>query len=287
VLEIRALSPPADVTDPHDFAVRGLANRGLDHTESFESNGLKAWTGVVHGEPSPFGQATNVRYIVIYYGNQMWIFKGASRAGTVTPSGDPFFLSTASTFRRMRASEFALAEPYRLHVVPRDPRARRWKSSPRKARSRSIRCSSCGCSNSLYPDGEPKPGDLVKDSSLGDCPLRQPHHPASRIPRRKRSQRLPTVTQPVLVSGWHLGSRDRRARDDEERVVPKTARAASFEADLAFPGRLRDDRRRIPGFTHEHHRTAIARAAASGRNARKLRKKFFVVRSPRRASGPA
>src|SRR6185295_15600368 len=117
VLEIRAQSPPADVTDPHDFAMRGLANRRLDHTETFETNGLKAWTGVVHGEPSPFGQATNVRYIVIYYGNQMWIFKGASRAGTVTPSGDPFFLSTANTFRRMRASEFALAEPYRLHVM--------------------------------------------------------------------------------------------------------------------------------------------------------------------------
>ena len=35
----------------------------------------------------------------------------------MAPSGDPFFLSTANTFRRMRANEFALAQPYRLHVV--------------------------------------------------------------------------------------------------------------------------------------------------------------------------
>ena len=91
--------------------------------------------------------------------------------------------------------------------------------------------------------------------------------------------RLPAIADDSGIEVDALGGRDRRARDDEERVVAETARAASFEADLAFPGRLRDDRRRIPGFTHEHHRTAVARAPASGRNARKLRKKFFVVRT--------
>ena len=161
ILEIRAQPPPADVTDPHDFATRGLANRRLDHTETFETNGLKAWTGVVHGDPSPFGQATNVRYIVIYYANLMWVFKGASRAGTVTPSGDPFFLSTANTFRRMRASEFALAEPYRLHVV----RATDGTTMEKLAEESSIKkypLQQLRLFNSLYPDGEPKPGDLVK-----------------------------------------------------------------------------------------------------------------------------
>src|SRR5262245_36390649 len=116
-MEIRTQAPPADLTDPRAFAMRGLANRRLDHTETMDINGLKAWTGVVHGDPSPFGQSTSVRYIIIYYADLMWVFKGASRSGMEVPAGDPFFISTASTFRRMKSSEFPLAEPYRLHVI--------------------------------------------------------------------------------------------------------------------------------------------------------------------------
>ena len=161
VLEIRAQPPPADVTDPSAFAVRGLADRRVDHSESFESNGLKGWTGIVRGEPSPFGQSTSVRYIVIYYGNLMWVFKGASRTGTTAPAGDPLFLSTANTFRRMRANEFALAEPNRLHIV----RATDGTTMEQLAKETSIKqypLQQLRLFNSLYPDGEPKAGDLVK-----------------------------------------------------------------------------------------------------------------------------
>ena len=160
-LEIRAQPPPTDLTDPRDFATRGLANRRLDHTETLDINGLKGWTGIVRGDPSPYGQSTSVRYIVIYYSNLMWVFKGASRAGTVAPSGDPFFLSTANTFRRLHANEFALAQPYRLHVVhaTADTTIEELaKESPiKKYPVQQLRLF-----NSLYPDGEPKPGDPVK-----------------------------------------------------------------------------------------------------------------------------
>jgi len=161
VMEIRAQPPPADITDPSAFAARGLANRRVDRSESFESNGLKGWTGIIRGDPSPFGQSSNVRYIIIYYGNLMWIFKGASRTGTTTPSGDPFFLSTANTFRRMRANEFALARPQRLHIV----RATDGTTMEELAKDSPIEkypLQQLRLFNSLYPDGEPKPGELVK-----------------------------------------------------------------------------------------------------------------------------
>ena len=87
-LEIRTQAPPADLTDPREFAQRGLGNKRLSHTESLDVNGLKAWTGVVRGDPSPYGQSTSVRYFIIYYGNLMWVFKGASRSGVETPAGD-------------------------------------------------------------------------------------------------------------------------------------------------------------------------------------------------------
>jgi predicted Zn-dependent protease len=161
VIEIRAQPPPADITDPREFAMRGLASRRLDHTDTFETNGLKGWTGIVRGDPSPYGPSSSVRYIVIYYGNLMWVFKGASRSGTATPSGDPFFLSTAQTFRRMRASEFPLAEPYRLHVLRAAPGTTMEKlaqeSSIKKYPQQQLRLF-----NGLYPNGEPRPGDLVK-----------------------------------------------------------------------------------------------------------------------------
>jgi predicted Zn-dependent protease len=115
----------------------------------------------VRGDPSPFGQSTSVRYIIIYYANLMWVFKGASRSGMETPSGDPFFLSTASTFRRLRANEFALAEPDRLHVI----KAADGTTMEELAKESPIKkypLQQLRLFNSLYPDGEPKPGDYIK-----------------------------------------------------------------------------------------------------------------------------
>ncbi len=161
VMEIRAQPPPADVTDPRDFAMRGLSNRRLDRTEVLDVNGLKGWTGIVRGDPSPFGQSTNVRYVVIYYGNLMWVFKGASRAGSVAPSGDPFFLSTANTFRRLRGDEFRLAEPHRLHVL-RATEGMTIESLAEKAQLKKYPVQQLRLFNDLYPKGEPQAGDLIK-----------------------------------------------------------------------------------------------------------------------------
>ncbi len=160
-IEIRTQSPPADLTDPRDFALRGLANKRLSRAESLDINGLKGWTGVVRGDPSPFGQSSTVRYVIIYYGNLMWVFKGASRSGVEAPAGDPFFLSTANTFRRMRANEFALAEPYRLRIL----RAGEGTTMEALAADSPIQkypLQQLRLFNKLYPDGEPETGDLVK-----------------------------------------------------------------------------------------------------------------------------
>jgi predicted Zn-dependent protease len=160
-LEIRTQAPPAELTDPRDFALRGLANKRLARTETLDINGLKAWTGVVRGDPSPFGPATNVRYVIIYYANLMWVFKGASRSGTEAPSGDPFFMSTANTFRRMRANEFALAEPYRLRILQASD-GTTMEGLAAEAPIKKYALQQLRLFNKLYPDGEPKPGEYVK-----------------------------------------------------------------------------------------------------------------------------
>ena len=160
-LEIRTQAPPADLTDPRDFAMRGLANKRLSRAESLDINGLKAWTAIVRGDPSPYGQATSVRYVIVYYGNLMWVFKGASRSGTEAPAGDPFFLSTANTFRRMRSEEFRLAEPDRLRVV-RASDGTTMEALAKESPIKKYPLQQLRLFNDLYPDGEPKPGDLIK-----------------------------------------------------------------------------------------------------------------------------
>jgi predicted Zn-dependent protease len=161
MMEIRTQAPPADLTDPHAFAMRGLANKRLSRAETMDVNGLKAWTAIVRGDPSPYGQATSVRYVVIYYANLMWIFKGASRSGLEAPAGDPFFLSTANTFRRMRANEFPLAEPYRLHIM-RTAEGTTIEALAKESPIPKYPLQQLRLINNLYPNGEPKPGDLIK-----------------------------------------------------------------------------------------------------------------------------
>ncbi|MGH7005566.1 MAG: M48 family metalloprotease, partial [Alphaproteobacteria bacterium] len=160
-LQIRTQPPPADLTDPREFAMRGLANRRIDRPETLDINGLKAWTGIVRGDPSPYGNSSNVRYVVINYGKLMWVFKGASRTGTSAPSGDPFFLSTANTFRRMKQGEFPLSEPYRLHVV-RATEGMTIESLASDAAIEKYPAQQLRLFNDLYPKGEPSPGDLIK-----------------------------------------------------------------------------------------------------------------------------
>lgn len=161
VIEMRTQVPPSDLTDPRDFAMRGLANRRLDRVETLEINGLKAWTAIVRNDPSPFGQSTSVRYVVIYYDNLMWVFKGASRSNTTVPAGDSLFLSTARTFRRLRSDEFQLAEPHRLHIV-RATEGTTIEQLAQTAKIEKYPVQELRLFNNLYPKGEPKPGDLIK-----------------------------------------------------------------------------------------------------------------------------
>jgi len=161
IMQLTAQAPPAGITDPRQFAMRGLANRRLDRVKDLEINGLRAWTAIVRGDASPYGQSTNVRYVVVYFSNLMWIFKGASRSGDLAPAGDPFFLSTAQTFRRVRADEFQLAEPYRLRVV----RAAEGDTIEALAKNSVIKkypVQQLRLFNDLYPSGQPAPGSWIK-----------------------------------------------------------------------------------------------------------------------------
>jgi predicted Zn-dependent protease len=161
VLVLTAQAPPAGVTDPREFLNRGLGRMPLADGRALTINGLNAYTLIARGHPSPFGGNTNVRYVAVYYNNLMWVFRGASRGTNTVPSGDPMFLSAAQTFRRMRDTEFQLAEPMRIRIVTAEDGTtieQLAQSSPiPKYADQQLRLI-----NDLYPDKQPKAGEPLK-----------------------------------------------------------------------------------------------------------------------------
>lgn len=161
IMQLTAQAPPAGLTNPRDFTLRALGDRRLDRSENLTINGLDAFTTIVRGDTSPFGNTSNVRYVVIHYNNLMWILKGASRAGTPAPEGDVLFTSTARTFRQLRSDEFRLAEPNRLRIVRAQPGTTMQDLATRSPLTR-YAVEQHRLFNGLYPSGEPEPGALVK-----------------------------------------------------------------------------------------------------------------------------
>lgn len=160
-LQLTAQAPPPGVTSPREFALRGLANRRLDRAEELEINGLDAYSVIVRGDPSPYDNRSNVRYVIISFNNLMWIIKGASRADDPAPSGDVLFMSAARTFRQLRSNEFRLAEPYRLRIV-KVPEGYTMEKIAARSPLDQYSLEEHRLINRLYPDGEPEPGDYIK-----------------------------------------------------------------------------------------------------------------------------
>lgn len=160
ILQMQTMAPPPN-TAPRELLSRLLVGSGTaSQSQAIEVNGLQGHTAVVRAAKTPFGVAP-ARYTVIYHNNLAYIFAGASKASSSVPAADPLFTSTINTFRRLRQNEFALAEPYKIRVIRATENTRiadLAKSSPIKE----YPVETLRLLNDLYPDKEPKPGQLIK-----------------------------------------------------------------------------------------------------------------------------
>jgi predicted Zn-dependent protease len=160
VLQMQTQAPPPN-TAPREFLSRLLARTGTaGQSQALEVNGLQGHTAIVRAAKTPFGIGP-ARYTVIYYNNLAYVFAGASKASSSVPSADPLFTSTINTFRRLKQNEFALAEPYKIKIIKANENTRiadLAKSSPIKE----YPVETLRLLNDLYPDKEPKPGQLLK-----------------------------------------------------------------------------------------------------------------------------
>ena len=160
VIQMQTQAPPPN-TGPREFMSRLLARASTGQAEPIEVNGLQGYTVVARTAQTDFG-IVPARYVVVYYNNLAYIFAGVSRgASGGAPAADPLFMSTIKTFRRMKESEFAQAEPYKIKTIRATETTRiadLAKTSPlKKYAEEQLRLL-----NDLYPDKEPKAGQLIK-----------------------------------------------------------------------------------------------------------------------------
>jgi predicted Zn-dependent protease len=160
VLQLSALPPPPDVK-PRELLARSLPGVPLSNGEPLKANGLEGYTAVARDVALPWGNRGPARYAVVYYNGLAYVFMGATRLAAALPSNDPVFLSSVKTFRRLRDSEFDLAEPRRIALIKAGPQTRiealAAKSPIEKYPAERLRLL-----NDLYPDREPQPGRWLK-----------------------------------------------------------------------------------------------------------------------------
>ncbi|MET0498277.1 MAG: M48 family metalloprotease [Steroidobacteraceae bacterium] len=159
MMQMQTQAPPPNV-GPQEFLSRLLARAGAGQGSSIEVNGLQGYTTIVRSANTEFG-VVPMRYAVVFHNNLAYVFSGASKASSGVPSADPLIMSTVKTFRRLKAQEFAMAEPYKIKTITADGNTRMAdlaRSSPIKEYApEKLRLM-----NDLYPNKEPKAGQLIK-----------------------------------------------------------------------------------------------------------------------------
>ena len=121
ILQMQTQAPPPNTGPQRVPVADARADRMRGRAKPIEVNGLQGYTAVVRSARTEFG-VVPARYAVIYYNNLAYVFAGASKAPSGVPSADALFMSTIKTFRRLKQSEFPLAEPYKIKVITADCR---------------------------------------------------------------------------------------------------------------------------------------------------------------------
>ena len=147
---------------PREFLLKKLHGASFAQGEELSINGMEGYAVVTRtGSPLDGGQGP-VRWAVLYRGDSAFLFGGASRsASRGLPADDGLFMSSWSTLRSLKPSEYPLAEPYRIKVV-KVTEGTRLEDYAKNVPVEKYKKEELQLLNGLYPRGEPKPGQLIK-----------------------------------------------------------------------------------------------------------------------------
>lgn len=156
------LDPRPPTQSPREFLLTRLKGQSVAVSEAIESNGMEGYSVVTRGGSPLDGGKGPVRWIVLYRDSSAFVFAGASRASVNSrPEADGVMASVAATMRGLKPSEFPLAEPYRIAVVPYDGKTTIAQYAHELPVER-YQLEELELMNGLYPNKQPEFGELLK-----------------------------------------------------------------------------------------------------------------------------
>lgn len=144
---------------PRNFIIQRMRLTNLDDEAVLNINGLQAYTGVsvINTEEG----ARPTRVTVIYFEGRAYVIAGTAKVANNLAKYDQAILDTAKSFHALTKKEKLLAQPLRLNVIQASKQTR----FARLAKQTSLDAhaeSQLRLLNAMYPDGEPKKGQLLK-----------------------------------------------------------------------------------------------------------------------------
>jgi len=154
---IMTLEPAGPNDNPRKRLTDALGE--IDDGERFSAGDHEGYTGILTGRTS--AGAGRMRVALVIKGEQAWFFRGVAPDDKTFDALDDDFVAIAKSLHALTAAERERAQPLHIRIVraqPGDTYASLAGDTPRlkdaEARTRLL--------NGDWPNGEPKPGQLVK-----------------------------------------------------------------------------------------------------------------------------
>ena len=144
---------------PKQFMQQHLKSNNLRHGQTFSANGLLGYTAVAIGD-TPYGRR-QIRYAVVYRGNNVYIFAGTARGTDQSGKYDADIVATAKSFQPLNGTERKLATEKKLDII-RAPKGATWSSLARDSPITGYPEEQLRLLNDQYPTGEPAESEILK-----------------------------------------------------------------------------------------------------------------------------
>jgi predicted Zn-dependent protease len=144
---------------PRQFMTQRLKLEGIRDGKAFSANGLQGYTARAYSN-TPWGMRT-VRYAIVYRGDSIYVFAGASKQKNNSRKYDADILETASSLHPLTRAEKKLAGEKKLKII-RAPAGTRYATLARKSALSNYPEEQLRLLNDQYPRGEPKTSQLLK-----------------------------------------------------------------------------------------------------------------------------
>jgi predicted Zn-dependent protease len=151
-----------DKKSPREFLLEKLKGASFARGQELSVDGMEGYALITRsGSPLDGGEGP-VRWAVLYREKSAFVVGAASRSSEGgAPLDDGIFMGCIQTMRHLKPSEYPLAQPYRLKVMQATEKTK-IEDYVQNMPVEKFKKEELELLNGLYPNREPKPGDMIK-----------------------------------------------------------------------------------------------------------------------------